>query len=101
VLVGADDAGIERHVVVVDDALLQPKIFGRMRVLERSVLDSAPDILAARELLEKELRLSTRPQFLTGLVDRLKVGGFDGPSDTSNSMREKTMKYFASRFNCV
>jgi hypothetical protein len=34
VLVGADDAGIERHVVghvgVVDDALLQPKIFGRM-----------------------------------------------------------------------
>ena len=34
VLVGTDDAGVEWHVVghvgVVDDALLQPKIFGRM-----------------------------------------------------------------------
>jgi hypothetical protein len=28
VLVGTDDAGIEWHVGVVDDALLQPKIFG-------------------------------------------------------------------------
>jgi hypothetical protein len=39
VLVGADDAGIERHVIghvsVVDDALLQPEVFGRMARSDR------------------------------------------------------------------
>jgi hypothetical protein len=43
----------------------------QMLISRIRVLDSAPDILRARELLEKELRLSTRPQFLTGLADRL------------------------------
>ena len=34
VLVGTDDAGIERHVIghvrVIDDAFLQPEVFGRI-----------------------------------------------------------------------
>jgi hypothetical protein len=35
------------------------------------VLDNAPDIIGARELLEDRLRYSTRQQFLSGLCDRL------------------------------
>lgn len=36
-----------------------------------SVLDNAPDIVGARQLLEDKLRYSTRPQYLEGLCDRL------------------------------
>jgi hypothetical protein len=35
------------------------------------VIDAAPNIRNARDLLEKKLRLSTRPQFLFSLCDRL------------------------------
>ena len=35
------------------------------------VLDNAPDIIEARQLLEDRLRYSTRQQFLSGLCDRL------------------------------
>jgi hypothetical protein len=35
------------------------------------VLDHAPDITGARQLLEDRLHYSTRPQFLSGLCDRL------------------------------
>jgi hypothetical protein len=43
----------------------------QMLINRIQVLDLAPDILRARELLERELLISTRPQFLTGLTERL------------------------------
>ena len=68
----------------------------QMLISRIRVLDLAPDILGARELLEKELRLSTRPQFLTGLADRLEGWWFrwavrhlkDPDSVSSISLRE-------------
>jgi hypothetical protein len=44
----------------------QEKLVGCMRVL-----DMAPDIIGARQLLEDRLHYSTRPQFLSGLCERL------------------------------
>jgi hypothetical protein len=44
----------------------QRSLIARIRII-----DAAPDIGGARELLEKELRLSTRPKFLGPLCDRL------------------------------
>ncbi|HEX4084854.1 MAG TPA: ABC-three component system protein [Chthoniobacteraceae bacterium] len=44
----------------------QEALLSRIRVL-----DEAPDIQRARNLLEMTLRYSTRPQFLAGLCDRL------------------------------
>lgn len=44
----------------------QEKLLGCIRVL-----DIAPDITGARQLLEDRLRYSTRQQFLSGLCDRL------------------------------
>jgi hypothetical protein len=43
----------------------------QMLISRIQVLDVAPDILRARDLLERELLISTRPQFLTSLTDRL------------------------------
>ena len=44
----------------------QKSLIARIRII-----DASPDIGGARELLEKELRLSTRPRFLASLCDRL------------------------------
>jgi hypothetical protein len=84
---------VERAYAVFQqlDPEAQQILISRIRVL-----DSAPDILQARELLEKELRLSTRPQFLTGLADRLEGWWFrwavqhlkDPDSVSSISLRE-------------
>jgi hypothetical protein len=59
---------VQRAYAVFQQLALQAQ---QMLISRIRVLDLAPDILGARELLEKELRLSTRPQFLTGLADRL------------------------------
>lgn len=45
---------------------------GQLALLSRvRVLDGAPDILRARELVQEALRYSTRPQFIGPLADRL------------------------------
>jgi hypothetical protein len=84
---------VQRAYAVFQQLALQAQ---QMLISRIRVLDLAPDILGARELLEKELRLSTRPQFLTGLADRLEGWWFrwairhlkDPDSVSSISLRE-------------
>ena len=84
---------VQRAYAVFQQLALQAQ---HMLISRIRVLDLAPDILGARELLEKELRLSTRPQFLTGLADRLEGWWFrwavrhlkDPDSVSSISLRE-------------
>jgi hypothetical protein len=84
---------VQRAYAVFQQLALQAQ---QMLISRMRVLDLAPDILGARELLEKELRLSTRPQFLTGLADRLEGWWFrwairhlkDPDSVSSISLRE-------------
>jgi hypothetical protein len=62
------------------DQEAQQMLISRIRVL-----DAAPDILRTRELLERELLLTTRPQFLTGLIDRLEGWWFRWPFNISKT----------------